>query len=361
MSYQNGDTKSAADYFKTLTESDATREKALYWYGRTLTATGDVPGAQKAHAALVAEYPFGYYAQSYKRETNLTSDDISFPTGNLCDLLPVPSGHERVKALITLGLSDEARKELAVTRKKQSAKKGSLPGLARLYLEMGDYNGAYTLLRNERPQKLEKDNLYQWGICYPLAYRDAVARLAAANNVPESLVFAIIRAESSYLPTALSPVGAVGLMQLMPTTAAIVANGSKGKLDAGSLTNPDTNIRFGVRHLRDLLNLYKGDLVLAVAAYNAGSGNVNRWRKTFDKMRKDEFVESIPFAETREYVKKVLTSAEIYHRLYKLDTPSAATYLPTSPQIDASKPAESFPSLPARETAGNASSPSVAN
>ncbi|HEY6873427.1 MAG TPA: transglycosylase SLT domain-containing protein [Geobacteraceae bacterium] len=356
-SYQSGDTKTAADYFKTLADIPAYREKALYWFGHTLAAAGDTPGAQKAYAALLAEYPFGFYAQSYRKEVNIAGDEISFPTGNLCEMLPLPPGYERIKALITLGLHDEARKELSSAKKKQAAKSGSLAGLARLYLEMNDYHGAYNLLGNGRPRNFGKENLYQWGICFPLAYRDAVARLAAANNVPENLVFAIIRAESSYLPTALSPAGAVGLMQLMPSTAAIVANGSKGKLDAGSLTNPETNIRFGIKHLRDLMTLYNGDLVLAVAAYNAGAGNVNRWRKAFGNMRTDEFVENIPFTETREYVKKVLSSADIYARLYKLDNKSA---LQSSPR-DATGSAVSRPAMPAREIAAGTPTPIAAN
>jgi len=194
--------------------------------------------------------------------------------------------------------------------------------MARLYLEMEDYNGAYNLLRNERPVKFEKDTLYQWGICFPRAFRDHVARLSAADDVPESLVYAIIRAESSFLPTALSPVGAVGLMQLMPSTAATIAKGSKGTFNADILTTPETNIRFGVKHLRDLLALYNDDYVLAIAAYNAGAGNVNRWRKAFGELRDDEFIENIPYPETREYVKKVLASIGIYSRMYKLEDPT---------------------------------------
>jgi soluble lytic murein transglycosylase len=322
-SFQSSDMKTAAGYFKPLTTSETTREKALYWHGRALAALGDTEGARAEFALLLAEFPFGFYAQYYRKEVNLKGEDISLPVTNMCEILPVPAGYERVKALITFGLYDEARRELSSARKKPSAKNGSLPGLARLYLEMDDYNGAYNLLRNERPQKFEKESSYQWGLCFPLAYREYVAKMADEFGIQEGLIYALIRAESSFSPTALSPVGAVGLMQLMPATAASVSNGGKGEFDAGTLTSPKTNIRYGVKHLRDLLALYKGDRILAVAAYNAGAGNVNRWRKTFGHLRKDEFVENIPFAETREYVKKVISGAGIYDRLYKLDDPGA--------------------------------------
>lgn len=339
-SYQTGDWKTAAEYFKPLTENETTREKALYWYGRTLSAVGDIPGAQGAFAALLAEFPFGFYAQSYRKEVKLDSEEISLPVGNVREILPVPAGFDRVKALITLGLLDEARKELSFAKKKGAAKNGSVAGIARLYLEMDDYNGAYNLLRNERPRSFEKDTIYQWGLSFPLGFRDHVARTAAAHDLPESLVYSIIRAESSFLPTALSPAGAVGLMQLMPATAAAMADGGKGKFNAVSLTNPETNIRFGARHLRDLLDLYQGDLVLAVAAYNAGSGNVNRWRKAFGGLRPDEFIENIPFPETREYVKKVLANAEIYSRLYKLDRPADSVKAVPLPDNTVTPPAQ---------------------
>ena len=343
-SFQAGDMKTAAEYLKPLAESDAFREKALYWYAHALSATGDTAGAQRAVASLLAEFPFGFYAQSYRKKVKLEADDITFPAGSVCEILPIPNGFDRVKALISLGLYDEARKELSLASRKSAGKTSSLQGLARLYLEMEDYNGAYKLLRNERPQRFDKNTIYQWGISYPLVYRDQVTKLAAQHNVPENLVYAVIRAESSFLPTALSPAGAVGLMQLMPSTASIIANGGKAKLATNGLTNPSTNIRIGIQHLRDLLTLYSGNVVLAVAAYNAGSGNVNRWRKAFGELRNDEFVESIPYPETREYVKKVLVSSEIYNRLYKLGSTTVAITLPPAPE-------------PASQTAESASAP----
>jgi soluble lytic murein transglycosylase len=138
------------------------------------------------------------------------------------------------------------------------------------------------------------------------------------TGVPESLVYAVMRAESSFSPTVLSPAGAVGLMQLMPSTARQIA-GKGSSFNAADLTRPEFNISCGVKHLKDLTRVHDNSLVLTVAAYNAGSGTVNRWRKKFGTLREDEFIENIPYGETREYVKKVLTGAEIYHRLYNLE------------------------------------------
>lgn len=303
--YQSRDYQEAASLFRKAAEREDLREKALYWTGKTLAASGDTKAADEAFATLATEFPLGYYALISNRYH--AGDDLPAPPKSIIDALPMPSGFEREKALIGLGLYDEAARELS------NSKKGKSPaGIARLYLEMGNYNGAYHTMAKEKPRR-DKESATIWGVIYPLAFRDDVARNAATNALPESLVWAIMRTESNYHPTALSPVGAVGLMQIMPATAESMSKG-----DSKRLTHPDLNIKLGTRHLKDLLENYDKNLTLAVAAYNAGAGNVKRWQKNYGNLPEDEFVESIPFKETREYVKKVVSSMEIYQRLYHL-------------------------------------------
>ncbi|NJD91969.1 MAG: lytic transglycosylase domain-containing protein, partial [Geobacter sp.] len=117
-------------------------------------------------------------------------------------------------------------------------------------------------------------------------------------------------------PTAKSTAGARALMQLMPETAAAVMRVKK--LEPEKLFEPELNIRLGTKHLRDLLDQYKGDKVAVIASYNAGAHNVNRWKKIYGGLARDEFVECIPFGETRDYVKKVLAAEAVYRRLYSL-------------------------------------------
>jgi soluble lytic murein transglycosylase len=144
-----------------------------------------------------------------------------------------------------------------------------------------------------------------------------VAQNAAANALSEGLVYALIRAESGFSPTIKSHAGAIGLMQMMPTTAKLTAR-EKGAFNPQRLTNPEYNIRLGTRHLRDLMKEYDGDVVHVAAAYNAGGAAVERWRKSMKGLKQDEFIESIPYQETRDYVKKVYASAAIYRQLYGL-------------------------------------------
>jgi soluble lytic murein transglycosylase len=305
-SYQAHDYQGAASFLRKLAEREDLREKALYWLGKSLAATGDAKGADTMYAALAAEYPFGYYALISNRWCSIQE----FPQipKDLTGLLPMPAGFEREKALITLGLFDEAGRELS------RARKGKNPlGVARLYLEMENYNGALHSMVQDRPKRGDKDSVTVWGVNYPLAFSEEVTANAALNGIPESLVYAIMRTESNYLPAALSPVGAVGLMQIMPATAETISKGASARL-----ATPGLNIRLGARHLKDLLAVYDRNISLTAAAYNAGSGNVKRWQKGFGGLPQDEFVESIPFRETREYVKKVVTAMELYQRLYRL-------------------------------------------
>jgi soluble lytic murein transglycosylase len=164
--------------------------------------------------------------------------------------------------------------------------------------------------------------LLAWALSYPSAYLDAVSKASIKYNLQTSLIYAVMRTESSFHPSATSPAGAIGLMQLMPATAALMDKGKGNPADR--LTQPEQNIKLGTRHLKDLLDLYKGEQLYAIAAYNAGAHNVDRWRKEIGQVPVDEFIERIPFGETRDYVKKVLAAATIYRRLYPTTNINAA-------------------------------------
>ena len=313
--YLAGEYAIAAERFRSLAESPEMRERALYWLGRSYEASGNREYAGTVFAMLLREYPTGFYTVRYVKGAEARDRVIS--SADFIQAIPIPAGYDRVKALITLGMHDEARKELAADRKKQG-KLNSALGLARLYLEMGDYTTPIGLVKQEKLTAVTPENLRLWNLSYPLPYREPVKEQVGQTGIPESLVYAVMRAESSFSPTVLSPAGAVGLMQLMPATAKQVAGKSNG-FAAADLTRPEFNISCGVRHLKDLTKQHDNSLVLTIAAYNAGSGAVNRWRKKFGALREDEFIENIPYGETREYVKKVLAGAEMYHRIYNLE------------------------------------------
>jgi soluble lytic murein transglycosylase len=204
---------------------------------------------------------------------------------------------------------------------------------------MDDYRSAMGLFQQGHLVTDTGNTPSVWAAIYPAGFHELVSRHTANVGLDEGLTYALIRAESNFLPTARSPVGALGLMQLMPATARETARSTGDDVTSPQLTNPEVNIRIGTRHLKDLLIRFNGNIVSAVAAYNAGSTPVRRWRKNFPTLQEDEFIENIPYPETREYVKKVLASREVYRRLYSLNESAATVPAPSPIQEKSALPA----------------------
>lgn len=152
---------------------------------------------------------------------------------------------------------------------------------------------------------------------FPVVYTEIYEKNARAQKVPVSFLYAISRQESMLNPVIRSPVGAVGLMQLMPGTAKMVSRQNRWQYGGTrSLTQPEVNVRLGSAYIRDMLDKFGNNRILAAAAYNAGPGRIAVW-KSRDGMARDAamYVESIPFTETRKYVQNVLLYDVIYNKL----------------------------------------------
>ena len=159
----------------------------------------------------------------------------------------------------------------------------------------------------------EADDAYL-SAAYPLAFFEHVEKEAKANGINPFLVSGQIWQESQYKPDIKSWVGATGLMQIMPATGAGIAQNLEIK--SYDLTDPATNIRMGTWYLKSRHEVFDGNPLLAVASYNAGAGPVLRWKEQFGHLPYDALAESIPYPETRGYVKRVFTSYWIYQSLY---------------------------------------------
>lgn len=222
--------------------------------------------------------------------------------------------------LIELGFDDWARFELYEIERR-TRNKNYLRQLMKAYDRIGSYNRSLYIseifFATERSQGLEKNrDLWMWN--FPRGYSNFVEKYSRQYGVSEALVLSIMRAESHFFQHAISPVGARGLMQLMPYTAEQVARlvGDTHFADL-DLSEPDVNIRYGTRYLARLSKQFQGLTPLVAAAYNAGPHRVNSWLNSFGSLDMDEFVEHIPFVETRNYVKKVLRHHVVYNSLYK--------------------------------------------
>ncbi|HBF09596.1 MAG: transglycosylase SLT domain-containing protein [Pseudomonadota bacterium] len=169
-----------------------------------------------------------------------------------------------------------------------------------------NYQAIVTAARSD-----EKDNLE---LRFPKTYKDAVAYQAHKNAIDTGWVFAVIRQESAFRADARSGVGAMGLMQLMPATAQHVSRniGIRSTPTRAQLLTPDFNIRLGASYLKELSDQFDGSIVMATAAYNAGPHRVKEWRPQDRAMPGDIWIDTIPFRETREYVKNIMTYQAIY-------------------------------------------------
>ncbi len=231
---------------------------------------------------------------------------------------------DRVRQLYAVGFAEETRWELQNLDAQVRNPQDRRMMMGELH-RMGRYDRSSTLgelafgaLRLRGGVEGARD---LWEYTYPRAWPESVGASARSARVDEDLVWSIMRAESHYRPEAKSPVGASGLMQIMPFTGERVASQLMGQtgFKAADLLDPDINVKYGARYLQRLQEKFAGSLPLVAASYNAGPHRVQAWLRGFGALRMDEFIEHIPFVETRNYVKKVTRNFQIYRLLYRDD------------------------------------------
>jgi soluble lytic murein transglycosylase len=204
---------------------------------------------------------------------------------------------------------------------------------------MKSFNSDYfALSSDEAPRSF-------WEPLFPLPYRGDLVRFSSANALDPSIVAGLIRQESEFNPEALSRVKAMGLTQVMPATGRELARRSGIKpFSTRMLYQPAVNLQLGTRMLRSMLDQWNGKWELALASYNAGKSRVDKWITWGEYREPSEFVETIPFTETRDYVQAVLRNAAMYRRLYGDQLTAAA--LPTEEPTAAVKPAAAKKAAP---------------
>ncbi len=173
---------------------------------------------------------------------------------------------------------------------------------------------------------------WAWECLYPSPFGAVVRDVTARDRLPAELIYAVMRQESGFRPKVVSPVGAVGLLQLMPATARQLAAKTSTPLDAGALERPAVNVDLGSRYMANLLGIWKGNIPLMVASYNAGPHAVSRWVARWGAQPVDVWAARIPYAETRQYLVRVMGNLARYTYL----TGGEAGVLPVPLAIDAS-------------------------
>lgn len=250
-------------------------------------------------------------------ETMISEMDLKSPTLAL--------HFERAKSFVQMGFDEAARWELYEIERK-TRKEDQLKALMYHYEQIGSYHRSSYIGQVYFERQRNRYGLdgvrYLWEYTYPRAYKDSVEKYSKDFSIPSQLTWSIMRAESQFRFDAVSPVGARGLMQLMPNTAQQVAQMVGRKLDTMSaLETPEVNIQLGSRYLHRLMKKFEESVPLVAAAYNAGPHRVDSWLDSFAHLEMDEFIDHIPFVETRNYVKKVVRNYRIYSELYGKQKP----------------------------------------
>ncbi len=219
----------------------------------------------------------------------------------------------RTETLRAAGLDYAANIELAIG--KNNAGMTDKLALAQWYLAQDQY---YLAVRWGSSALAELPSRRAYELAYPQPFREAVLREAEAFSLDPNLLWAVMREESHFRPAVASHAGALGLMQIMPATGKGIATSLKVEFAEKDMLVPEINIRFGAFYLRNMLNMFDGDLDKALAAYNGGGGNVRRWSAGGTGGTAAGFPTAIPFFETRQYITKVRNSYYTYQRLYGL-------------------------------------------
>lgn len=305
--------------------------RAGFWVGKWATILGKEEEARKAYQYVLSEFPQSYYAWRSASLLGLNVGDFS----NLRLLnpeltppqRPVPTaGSDTFKELYLLAQDRDAwyewetelnnKKELTVAEQfteglMKLARGKNLIGIAKI-AKLEDRE-----IPSEQAEYAElSQKMIYWQARYPFPYFQQIEKWSNTRKINPLLVTALMRQESRFQPKIKSVVGATGLMQVMPSTAAWIAPQINVDMKTIDLENPNDNIMLGTWYLDHTHQKYGNNSMLAIASYNAGPGNVAKWLRTIPKKDPDEFVEAIPFGETKNYVRQVFGNYWNYMRLY---------------------------------------------
>jgi soluble lytic murein transglycosylase len=339
-SYRKRDMSEAIRHFESAAagfpRSDY-RPAWLYWSGRARAATGDEAGAIARYQLTIADYHNTYYGRLAEGlleklgeplgSSRLVFASAAAPIGGEEDYFPPTE--DTIRMLLAAGLYEPAVKELEFARTKWGDSPGISATIAWANKQMSASEsgssqfslarGAITLMKRAYPQFMARggDQLPREILTtiFPLEYWDLIRKNAAQHKLDPYLVAALMAQESTFVRDIRSHAGAYGLMQMKPSTARRYARKLKLRYSLRLLTTPETNIRLGTMYLADKIREF-GSVYLALASYNAGETPVRRWMRENRNLPQDEFIDSISYPETQQYVKRLLGTAEDYRRLY---------------------------------------------
>jgi soluble lytic murein transglycosylase len=331
---RNAEAKAGFEQQIGLYPNSAEVPAALYWRARLAEEDNDPAMARAYYQKLSERFRNFYYGELARRRLREIKADDDPPHYALLDR--VPAINEGASVTLTDPPTDNLRYQKAqllengalvdfAVRELQAAgneDKGNWVAAetARLYQDAGRYDGAIQVFKRAVPNYFAVDlpslPRSYWEALFPKPYWTDLKKFSSQNALDPYLVASLIRQESEFNPAAVSKANAVGLMQLLPKVGKNVAKEEKLKhFSPTQLFTPEINLQLGTRYFREMVDKF-GAFEYALAAYNAGSNRVDDWQGQGKYRDPQEFVESIPFTETREYVQAILRNANVYRQLY---------------------------------------------
>lgn len=346
---------------------------ALYFLGRWYQRHNQIAQAKACYNFLDERFSNTYYGVSARerlKEATVSAVNPDQATTGLLKAVNWPSEPqfpsftpgktvqtrlERARLLKTAGMGDLAEGELKFGARSD----GEQPNvyaleLATMAVERNAPDQAMHYIKAYTPgylfMPLDQAPVQFWKLAFPMPYRRTIETYSRSENLDPYLVAALIRQESEFNPAVISHANAYGLMQLLPGTGKQLARKIRiRRFTASQLLTPDRNIQLGTMFFHDLLNSAGGQPEMALASYNAGPGRLATWRTWGPFREPAEFVETVPFHETRLYVQVVLRNADVYRRLYAKATPDVPEYHPKpAPKKRVAHPARRRRSIAAR-------------
>jgi soluble lytic murein transglycosylase len=303
---------------------------ALYWRARLYeTQDHKQAAAAASYRAIVRAYQHFFYAQMARQRLSelRTTEPVADPEVDglkapelppLDESFPEDSEHlAKARLLANAGLNEYIPREIAADPDSRS---WSALAEAQIYASFGETYRAMRALKRALPYaataSIHSIPIVYWRILFPEPYWDTIKAESAKNGLDPYLVASLIRQESEFNPAAVSYANAWGLMQLLPSVGrAMAREEGMTHFETYQLLDPETNIRLGTRYLRHMLDRFGGVQEYALAAYNAGDQRVADWEAAGPYHGMDEFIESIPFTQTREYVEAILRNIETYRAI----------------------------------------------
>jgi soluble lytic murein transglycosylase len=295
---------------------------ALYFLGRLSEASSGKAGARASYRKILEAYPNNYYAALAAER--LKPEIIAAAPPPSVDFAPATVTSRRIsrsRLLASAGLYEWANQELLFSAKEDGQPQVIAVELARQASSRGAPEEGIRYIKAFVPNylgtPLDAASLEMWRLAFPLPFRQQIETYGKAQGLDPYLLAGLIRQESEFDADVVSRAGAYGLMQVMPATGRELSRSLKlGRFGTNLLSNPGYNIRLGTVYFRSLLDAVAGSTEAALASYNGGKTRVDDWLTWGAFSEPAEFVETIPFSETRTYVQAVLRNAWMYRRIY---------------------------------------------